>query len=357
MQKKTILHFIFNLERGGAETMLVGAIRELKEYKNIVVTIRNENHYDNELECDKYISLNLKSTFAFPLAINKLKKIIEVNNVDIVHSHLFWPTVIARIGVPKKIPLITTIHQFIATTLDYKKWYIRSIDRFTYKLRKSVIVTVAKGAQDDYFSFLKLKPHKTYVLYTFVDIERYSQKKNANETGTFKLISVGALSAQKNQSFLVKAMSLIKDSDIILDIYGSGPLESQLQQLINKTGAKIVLRGMVKNIEEVLPLYNAFVMASAFEGFSLAVLEAMAIKLPLLLSDIESFKEQCGDTAVLFKLNNTDDFIKKLNYLIANPEMCNKISENAYQKVLQNFTLKHHVSGLRKIYKDAILKE
>ncbi len=353
MYKKTILHFIYSLGRGGAETMLVSVIRELKEYKNIVVTIKDEDHFGSELECDKYFCLHMKTIAAFPLAINKIKRIIKENNVDIVHSHLFWPTVISRIAVTKKISLITTIHAFIARSLDYKRWYIRSIDRFTYQLRKSIIIAVAKGAQDEYFSFLRLKPYKTYVLYTFVDMERYVQKNIAAGTSPFKLISTGALRIQKNQSYLIKAMALIKDSDVELHIYGGGPLESALQQLINQTGAKVILKGIVKNIEEILPQYNAFVMSSTFEGFSLAVLESMAVKTPLLLSDIDSFKEQCKNTSLYFKLDDEHDFVKQLILLRNNKEERERLCQEAFQRVNENFTLSHHMSRLRKIYIEA----
>lgn len=351
--KKTILHFIYSLGRGGAETMLVRVIQELKEYNNIVVTLKDENDFGDELQCDKYICLNLKTIAAFPLAIKKIKKIIKKNNVDIVHSHLFWPTVISRIAVPKKIPLITTIHAFIATSVDYKKWYIRNLGRLTYKLRKSVIIAVAKGAQDEYFSFLQLTPYKTYVLYTFVDMDRYMQQNCADETGTFKLISTGALRIQKNQSYLINAMALLKDSDVELHIYGGGPLQVELQQLIDKTGAKVILKGVVKNMEAILPTYNAFVMSSTFEGFSLAVLEAMAVKTPLLLSNIDSFKEQCNNTSHYFKLDDEHDFVRQLNILISNKTEREKMSMQAYERVIENFTLPHHATQLRNIYLEA----
>ena len=351
--KKTILHFIFSLGRGGAETMLVRAIRELKEYNNIVLTLKDENDFGDELQCDKYICLNLKTVAAYPLAIISLKKIIKNNNVDIVHSHLFWPTLICRMAVPKNIPLITTIHAFIATSVEYKKWYIRNLDRLSYKLRKSIIVAVAKGAQEEYFSFLQLTPYKTYVLYTFVDMSRYTQKNIADETGTFKLISTGALRIQKNQAYLVKAMELVKDIDVELHIYGGGPLKEPLQQLIEETRARVILKGVVKNMEEILPTYNACVMSSTFEGFSLAVLEAMAVKTPLLLSNIDSFKEQCNNTAQYFMLNDEQDFVKQLNILISNKTEREKMSMQAYERVIENFTLPHHAAQLRNIYLEA----
>src|SRR4051812_6284329 len=101
MQKKTILHLIYNLGRGGAETMLVTVVKELTDYNNIVVTLFPQNHFKDELKCDPYYRLHLKSVLLLPLAANRLKKIIKENKGDIVHPHLFWPTVLARMATPK----------------------------------------------------------------------------------------------------------------------------------------------------------------------------------------------------------------------------------------------------------------
>ncbi len=357
MQKKTILHFTYNLGRGGAETMLVRVIRELQGYKNIVAEMYGANSFGNELQCDKYISMNLKSLFLLPLAIFKLRRIISENNVDMVHTHLLWPTVVARIATPNNIPLLTTIHTSTSTSFDYRHWHIRVIDKITYRIRKSIIIAVSKGALKEYFAFLKLKPFKSYLLYTFVDVERFklAQLKKTKRDGKFLLISVGALRTGKNFEYLIRALAKLNSSNIELHIYGAGNMGDHLKKMIDENKVQIILKGEVVNINELLPLYDLYVSASAIEGFSLSVLEAMAMKLPLLLSNIASFREQCDDTAVYFDLNDGDDFIEKLNDLIADPEKRNSLSEKAQNRVLKNFTLSHHVLELKKIYKETLM--
>ncbi|MDQ6901854.1 MAG: glycosyltransferase family 4 protein [Bacteroidota bacterium] len=355
MQKKTILHFIYMLGRGGAETMLVRVIKELPEYNNVVVEMYGENSFGNELQCDKYLSMNLKSLFSLPLAVIKLRQIIKSNHVDMVHTHLFWPTVVARLATPKKIPLLTTIHTSVLTSIDYKHWHIRVIDKITYRIRKSVIIAVSGNSLKEYFAFLKLKPFKSHLLYTFVDIEKFNRKKfrKMKSDTKFKLVSVGALRPGKNFDFLIRVFSKLKNSNIELHIYGAGSMEAHLKKMIDECGANIILKGEVTNIVEFLPLYDLYVSASEFEGFSLSVLEAMAMKLPLLLSDIKSFREQCDDTAVYFDLNSEQDFIKKLNALIANSDERNSLSEEGQKRVHGNFTLPHHALELKKIYNES----
>lgn len=354
--KKKIIHFIFDLTRGGAETMLVRVIKELKEYEHIVVTLFPENHFNEELQCDKLICLNLTSLYQLPLAIGRFRKIVKAEKPDLVHSHLFWPTAIARLSVPRKIPLLTTIHAFIASSVEYKNWHIRFIDKFTYRFRKSVIIVVAKGAMEEYFSFLKIKPYKAYVLYTFVDVQRFGNIATHKEPlPVFKIISVGAIRKQKNQEYLVEAFSKLKEQPFELHIYGWGD-GTALEKKIQDTGANVKLKGKVNNIEAIIPQYDLFTMSSIFEGFSLGVLEAMAMGMPLLLSDIKSFKEQCEETACYFSLDNVDDFIQQLKTLAADKNLLQKMGAAAKERAVKNFTLTHHIDQLRSIYTATLIE-
>lgn len=356
--KKKLIHFIFNLGRGGAETMMVQVIKELNEYHHIVITLFPLNHFKEELQCDKLICLNITSLLQIPLAFFRFKKLIKEEKPDIIHTHLFWPTVIARLAAPKKIPLVTTIHAFIATSVEYKHWYIRLLDKISYRFRKSTIIVVAKGAMEEYFSFLKLKPYKAYTLYTFVDIRKFTIQHTQQQhsfSEAFRIVSVGALRLQKNYLYLVKAMGLIKDKNIELDIYGVGNMQQELQQAIDKTGAKIILKGEINNIQDIIPQYDLFVMSSTFEGFSLGVLEAMAMRMPLLLSDITSFREQCEDIAYYFSLADVNDLAEKIIVLSkTDSATLQRKGEAARQRAVNNFTLPQHIAGLRNIYNNVL---
>jgi len=351
--KQKIIHFIFNLGRGGAETMLVRVIKELPEYEHVVVTLFPMNHWGNELQCDKQICLNLSSLFSIPFAVFKFRKLVKKEKPAIVHTHLFWPTVIARLSVPKKIPLITTIHAFIKTSIEYKNWHVRLLDKLTYRFRKNMIIGVAKGVTEEYFSLLKLQPYKAYTLYTFVDTNRFNTESRQEKIASpvFKVVSVGALRQQKNYPWAIKAFEKLKDQNIELHIYGVGNLQSALQKTIDETGVKVILKGEVKNVEAIVPQYDLYLMTSSYEGFSLSVLEAMAMGMPLLLSDISSFREQGEDTAAYFSLTDEQDLPEQLIAFSKKPkEELKAMAEKGRQRAIQYFTLPQHIEGLRKIY-------
>lgn len=351
---KTIIHFIFNLNRGGAETMLVQVLQELNEYNNIVVTLQGDNGFENELVCEKYICLNEGRLRSFPVAAFKLRKIIKKYKPVIVHSHLPLCNFVARLAIPSGIPLITTIHTSIASIVDYQKWYFRTLEKLTYQFKKSTLIFVSKRAMKDYFSVLKFPTNQSHILYNFVNIAKFHLKTSFDSDGVFRLVSVGSLRSPKNYNFLIEAFRELKNDNIELTIYGQGPLQEKLQASITESNVKIILKGQVKNIHEVLHQYDLFVMASIYEGFSLGVLEAMSMQLPLLLSDIHSFREQCENSAIYFDLNNTNDFIEKLKYCKNNKKNVFEKATQAYQRVIKNFTLEHHMSGLRKIYLETL---
>lgn len=361
MEKKTILHIIHDLGRGGAEMLLVTTVRELKEYNNIVVTLFGANHFTSEeFVCDKYINMGLTSIAQLPMAVFKLRRIIKQHNPDIVHTHLFWPTTLARLATPKRIPLITTIHAFVATSVEYQYKRVRWTDKITYRFRKSVIIAVAKGALTEYFSFLNIKPWKSYALYTFVNTALFNEGHSVPATtpsSTFRLITVGRISKQKNHRFLVEAFKLLPPGQFELHIYGNNSMGAEFDNYLAANNNGITLKGEVKNINEIIKQYDLFVMSSTYEGFSLAVLEAMAMGMPLLLSDIASFKEQCEDTAVYFDLNSPQDFANKLQQLAADKTKLQQLAEGSKVRALENFTLEHHMQGLRKIYDDILKRE
>ena len=355
MKRKTIIHLIVSLERGGAETMLVQVLKELKEFNNIVVTLNDRNHFKDDLECDEYICLHKPAFRKLPVSILKFHSLINKYKPDVVHSHLALPNFIARMATPRNIPLINTIHTSVSRAEDYKKLSIRFLERFTYHYRKPTIISVSNIARNDYFNLLKINPTKHYVLHTFVNEKKFHKHPDKKiNSSCFKIISVGALRKGKNYLYLVEAFKKLKEQEIELHIYGTGPQQNLLQQAINSAGVNIKLKGQVENINEILPCYDLFVMPSLFEGFSLSVLEAMAAKLPLLLSNTPSFKEQCEDAAVYFNLNNTNDLCEKLKNMLKDKELLVKKGEQAYQRAVNNFTLSHHLEKLFAVYNEVL---
>lgn len=223
------------------------------------------------------------------------------------------------------------------------------------KFHPGHLIFVAKTVQSDYHSFLNIKPPESTIIYNFVDTKKFSRKSFVRDTKTnFKIISVGSLSFQKNFEFLVRAFIKADIPNAELHIYGNGPLRENLETITSNSNKKIRLAGPAKDIECKIKDYDLYVSSSLYEGLSLSVLEAMSVGIPLLLSDIPSYKEQCGDAAVFYKLNNEDDFIDKLKFSISNPILLRNNIQKGIERVDDLFRFENYIHQLKALYSKSI---
>jgi glycosyltransferase involved in cell wall biosynthesis len=267
---------------------------------------------------------------------------------------LYWSTIVARLATPRHIPLVSSIQSSISDGIEYQKKWICWLDKLTFRWRKSIMLGVSAYTLNDYFSFLNIKPYKKHVLYNFVDTDIFKPQAPVEHSGSFKLISVGTLKIQKNQKFLVEAFQSLKHLDIELHIYGEGPCRQEMQEMIDKGGLRVKLMGKLMDLSVVLPQYDLFTMSATYEGFALAVLEGMAMGVPMLLSNIPTYQEQCADTALYFNLADTGEFIQQVTYLVENKNVRLSLAAAGQKRALENFTLTDHVKRLNLIYQDAL---
>ncbi|ENR1410721.1 glycosyltransferase, partial [Escherichia coli] len=168
----------------------------------------------------------------------------------------------------------------------------------------------------------------------------------------FKIVMVGRLCDQKNPLLLIEAIKDL-ESNIHVDIIGDGPLKVKLLEKIKQYNIadKVSFLGWIDAVEEHLYKYDLFVLPSRWEGMPLAMLEAMAAKVPVLSSDIEANKYLIEKTAgVVFKDEDSKDLKRKINVLHANPELRNNLAHKAYQALIEDFDLTKRTKILESLY-------
>jgi glycosyltransferase involved in cell wall biosynthesis len=356
--KKTVLYIIDSLEKGGAEIMLVSPLAEIhRHYKIILVTLRPENVFkENELIYDKRYCLDMKSRLNLLTASRKLKKIISENNVTLVHSFLYWSGIVARIACGKKISYTFSLATMMnGGVYRLKKWsgYTLLLDRFTYR-KNHFVISPTNEVLDDFNNSVGLKGESA-VLYNFVKKEFFDHEidyKFSNDT--LKLVAVGNLKSVKNYQLLIEAFKLLGNLPVSLDIYGEGQERSALQQEINKFGLAIELKGSHENIYEILPNYDAYVMSSFIEGFGVSAAEAMAVGIPLLLSDIKVLREISEGNALFFDPFKPESFVAVINQILAGDIDMKNLSEKVKEIARNNYTQGKYLRGLFEVYKRII---
>lgn len=354
--KPVILHFIYNLSRGGAETILLNSVPHLKEYSNILVTLDGICQFTQELPFIQCVNLNSPSTLNIPKAVKRLRATIKKYHPVLVHSHLPLPNIIARIAVPKDIPLVSTIHTTVSQSVAYQKLLIRLLEKYSFQKRKSLIVGVSENVVNDYKSFFKIKNMRVKVLYNFTDEVRAGTRKiQSIDNKKVRMVSVGKIKSNKNYEYILNAILDLNNPNIELDIYGRG-IPPEVYTKIKQKKLPVNFKGQIENVNDILSGYDVFISASKFEGFSLSVLEAMASNKVLLLSDIPSHREQCCESAIYFSLIDHNDLIKKIEFCISNKVLIKEKVALAYERFRNNYTLDQHISSLKKIYSGEIIQ-
>jgi glycosyltransferase involved in cell wall biosynthesis len=308
--RKNILHIIDSIALGGAETILLQTIQELTHHNHILVYLADvHNSQPVSSGSVKVYNLSVTRNILIPVGAFRLRRIIRKNNVDIVHAHLWKSTLIARLATPKSVRLLFTLHSLMSKDAFRSRVRLH-IEKMFYHTSQELLA-VSETVKNDYRAYIPVTG-KQHVLYNFVDNKFFKQTRKEKTEKTFRLISVGNLKEAKNYPFLLRAFSKARDQDFTLDIYGWGSQADSLQKTIETDHIPVRLMGIEKNVETVLPGYDLFVMASSHEGFCIALAEAMACGLPVLISDIPVFREIVGDAGFYFSIENDTDFSTQL---------------------------------------------
>ena len=170
---------------------------------------------------------------------------------------------------------------------------------------------------------------------------------------------------KKGQDILIDAVSKVKKSYPGIICYFAGAYDSEhesvfkeYQKEINQRNLQknIVFLGNVDNIPNFLRKVDIFVLPSRYEGFGISLIEAMAMGIPCIASDLDGPAEILGDNerGYLFKKENSDDLVKKILNVIDNIEFERIKSEKNIEYVKNHFDIVSMCKKLDDIYNDRI---
>lgn len=151
------------------------------------------------------------------------------------------------------------------------------------------------------------------------------------------------------------------DIQLSMVIYGEGSQKEELLQLIRKCGLenKIVLKGRIPNdkVPETLDKFDIFCALSQLdsESFGVAVVEAMSMEKPVIVSDVDGFKEVVADqeTGYIVKRDNIDDIVVKLEELVLDSSLRRKMGVNGRKRVEELYDWEENVELLLSLYEEA----
>ena len=180
INQKKILHVIDSLKMGGAEKIVAGIVNGVKGYEHIIVTLENDRDSCPQLKIKKdikIINLGCNSKIDYIKAIYYLHKIIKNINPCIVHSNLYWSTIVSRLSLTKESTLVSTYHSMIYDKSNRAQYepLLLFIDRITYR-KKYHSIFVSDTVSDLVTNTVGIKSN-VCTIYNFVDDSFYAETK------------------------------------------------------------------------------------------------------------------------------------------------------------------------------------
>jgi GalNAc-alpha-(1->4)-GalNAc-alpha-(1->3)-diNAcBac-PP-undecaprenol alpha-1,4-N-acetyl-D-galactosaminyltransferase len=227
------------------------------------------------------------------------------------------------------IPVIVSEHMYPGTNDANKIWQL--IMKLTYRYADLVTVLTQNA-----LPFYPAKAGYRAIVMPNPVVAPEPSVPEPQLSRASSLIAIGRLHPQKGFDLLLKAFHKIhaKYPDWQLTILGEGAMRAELEQLRSqlKLVDRVHLPGLVSNVPTYLDRADLFVMPSRFEGFPMALCEAMAYGLPVLAADCLSGPRDIiedGVNGVLIKTEDIDALAAGLDQLMSDPAKRQQLAKNA----------------------------
>ena len=224
---------------------------------------------------------------------------------DMVNKH--------RIGLLKKCDLIMTGSKWTQSVLKDK--YNISSEQIYYYINTDSIDSVVNQKKER----------------QIIQISRYFYNKKFEHT----------IIASKN----LTSYKVIFIGANLNSAYGK-----ELKECSDKHNKNIVFNGVLSRRDVIINIKKSIVLVSpsVFEGWGMTPAEALYCGVPVLLSDLDVFKEQYGDNVLYHKRNDVNDMKEKLSLLTSDKILQNKIVKNC-RFIISEFTVEKFVKRWKKI--------
>ncbi len=309
MKRKKLMFVISTLTGGGAERALCNLSMALEQKADVDILINNKSPEDYPhggrvitlgIPFKKHMSLAYQLRALFK-RIRLLKKLKEEGGYDACISFMDsanYTNILSDIGRKKsRCKTIVSIRVTLSQCRTWKYVYlVRPAAKLFYPHAHN-IVTVSKESAADLMQNYGIKKQDLRVIYNGNDLERIRRLSEKEcpvslEEDKFYFFNLGRMTISKGQWHLIRAFKEVVSvhPEARLLICGDGEYREYLETLIAGLGLEeyVILAGFHNNPYAIMSRCDVFVSASVFEGFSNALVEGLAVGMPVLSTDFPS---------------------------------------------------------------------
>lgn len=368
---RRVLHVISTLLPGGTELAVLRLIRSLdrERYEFHVAWLRDEPLLKPEFEAAgaRVTGVGLRAKVD-PRALWRLARTVRRERIDLVHTHMdladWYGAAAARLGGARA--LVSTKHNAdeFRTRRTWKRPPFLVLERLAYAAADAVIV-VSEGLG----AFLRRVEHlpsgKMIVLPNAVDPgiaaaapSRDRARALLGLQGFDPIVgTVGRLAPQKGQIDLVRAMPEVLRAfpGAACVLAGDGPIRGELEREASRLGVgeRVVFLGFRSDVPAVLRGLDLFVLPSRWEGMPLALLEAMALGLPVVAARAVGTSEvvRDGENGVLVEPGDVAGLAAAIVGLRRDPDRAARLGEAGRRAVVERHSIETAAGRVDQLYR------
>jgi len=226
-------------------------------------------------------------------------------------------------------------------------------------LRSAFVVAITSFGRSQLYRWIEHAHwHKIRVVHCGLEAG-YFEGKNIPPSSAPKLVCLGRLVEQKGQLLLIEAAALLaaKKPDFELALVGDGEMRQEIEALIEKRGlAKNVrLTGAIstEKLREEMLASRGLVLPSFAEGLPMVIMEAMALRRPVLTTYIAGIPEliRHGVDGLLFPAGSVEDLASAMEDLLTRPvDALQAMGEAAYARVIERHSIDKEAAKLATLF-------
>lgn len=296
------------------------------------------------------------------LKLPRLTELLRRERIDVLHTHLFHADLPGRpaaraASVPHVVHTVWTAEgRFWLWQFAWARLAADACDR---------IICVSESVRAHHAARSGL-PAGCYVVIPWgIDVEAFSRDAASRrrlrrqwgiDPGTVLAAFVGRLESYKGVDTLLAAMSHLggRGDAIDLVIAGDGPKHPAVENFIShgEGGSRARLLGHVDDVRSVLSAADIFVMPSLWEGWPLALGEAMSASLPAVGTDVPGIRDLIADgrTGLLIEREDPVALADAIRRLADDEVLCARLGEAARTMIVEHFSIDATVAAHERLY-------